>query len=209
MQTETSSTLPAAGDFLSFTSERTESIPDGRYNMRLTTLCYLEKDGCYLMMNRVKKQNDENQGKWIGVGGHLEENESPDECIQREVREETGAVLTNWKLRGILTFILPDWGNEMTFLYTGEAEGDVRNDCEEGVLKWIPRREVMNLPLWEGDRVFLPLLESRKECFSLKLVYAKGGRFLEYTLDGKTCMPEAAEHASICQAETMSQPNKE
>ena len=77
--------------------------------MRLTTLCYIEKDGCYLMMNRNKKKNDENQGKWIGVGGHLEDNESPEECIVREVREETGMELTEWKLRVILTFILPDW----------------------------------------------------------------------------------------------------
>ena len=126
--------------------------------MRLTTLCYIEKDGCYLMMNRNKKKNDENQGKWIGVGGHLEDNESPEECIVREVREETGMELTEWKLRGILTFILPDWGNEMTFLYTGKAEGCVREECAEGVLKWIPKEKIMDLALWEGDRAFLPLL---------------------------------------------------
>ena len=153
--------------------------------MRLTTLCYLEKNGCYLMMNRIRKKNDENQGKWIGVGGHLEENESPEECIQREVREETGAELVSWKLRGILTFILPDWGNEMTFLYTGTAEGEVRKECDEGILEWIPREKVMDLPLWEGDLVFLPLLQSREDFFSIKLIYAEGGRFLGYMLDGK------------------------
>ena len=97
--------------------------------MRLTTLCYIEKDGCYLMMNRNKKQNDENQGKWIGVGGHLEENESPEECIVREVREETGMELTEWKLRGILTFILPDWGNEMTYV-DKQAAYSISANCE-------------------------------------------------------------------------------
>ena len=153
--------------------------------MRLTTLCYLEKDGCYLMMNRNRKQNDENRGKWIGVGGHLEESESPEECIAREVLEETGARLTQWKLRGILTFILPDWGNEMTFLYTGKAEGEVREECDEGILRWIPREKVMDLPLWEGDRLFLPLLESRSDCFSMKLIYAPGGDLIGYSLDGQ------------------------
>ena len=140
--------------------------------MRLTTLCYIEKDGCYLMMNRNKKKNDENQGKWIGVGGHLEDNESPEECIVREVREETGMELTEWKLRGILTFILPDWGNEMTFLYTGKADGCVREECAEGVL-------------WEGDRAFLPLLEKSEDCFSMKLIYASGGELKGCVLDGK------------------------
>ena len=153
--------------------------------MRLTTLCYIEKDGCYLMMNRNKKQNDENQGKWIGVGGHLEDNESPEECIVREVREETGMELTEWKLRGILTFILPDWGNEMTFLYTGKAEGCVREECAEGVLKWIPKEKIMDLALWEGDRAFLPLLENREDCFSMKLIYASGGELKGCVLDGK------------------------
>ena len=153
--------------------------------MRLTTLCYIEKDGCYLMMNRNKKQNDENQGKWSGVGGHLEENESPEECIVREVCEETGMELTEWKLRGILTFILPDWGNEMTFLYTGKAEGCVREECSEGVLKWIPKEKIMDLALWEGDRAFLPLLENREDCFSMKLIYAAGGELKGCVLDGK------------------------
>lgn len=168
--------------------------------MRLTTLCYLENDGCYLMMNRVRKQNDENQGKWIGVGGHLEEDESPEECIRREVLEETGARLTQWKLRGILTFILPDWGNEMTFLYTGKAEGDIREECDEGILQWIPKERIMDLPLWEGDRVFLPLLQTREDCFSLKLVYEKGGCFVRYSLDGQAecaapgCDHEGTEH---------------
>lgn len=154
-------------------------------SMRLTTLCYIERDGRWLMMNRVKKKNDENAGKWIGVGGHLEDGESPEECIAREVREETGLTLKNARLRGILTFILPDWGDELTFLYTGEAEGEPLSDCPEGVLRWIPRAEALSLPLWEGDRVFLPLLDTRQDCFSLKLIYAPGGRLTGWAQDGK------------------------
>ena len=151
--------------------------------MRLTTLCYVERDGCYLMLHRIKKAQDENAGKWIGIGGHLEENESPEECVHREALEETGLRLTHLTLRGILTFILPDWGNELTFLYTARAEGAPKRECAEGVLRWVPVEEVPRLPLWEGDRVFLPLLRERRECFSLKLVYAAGGKLLRYELD--------------------------
>ena len=154
-------------------------------SMRLTTLCHIERDGCWLMMNRVKKQTDENAGKWIGVGGHLEEGESPEECVAREVREETGLTLKNARLRGIITFILPEWGNEMTFLYTGEADGEITGECGEGVLRWVPIDQVPSLPLWEGDRVFLPLLRTRQDCFSLKLIYAPGGWLTGCVLDGK------------------------
>ncbi|MBQ9263536.1 MAG: 8-oxo-dGTP diphosphatase [Clostridia bacterium] len=152
--------------------------------MRLTTLCYLERDGCYLLMHRVKKAQDENAGKWIGVGGHLEENESPEECVRREVMEETGTALQSCRLRGILTFILPDWGNEITFLYTGTVDGEVRADCPEGILRWVPKEDVLDLPLWEGDRIFLPLLESEQACFCLKLVYEKDGSLSGAFLDG-------------------------
>ena len=153
--------------------------------MRLTTLCYIEKEGCWLMMHRVKKNQDENAGKWIGIGGHLEENESPEECIRREAREETGMELTDLRLRGIITFILPAWGNELTFLYTaktGSAELQLP-DCAEGVLEWVPIEKVPELPLWEGDKVFLPLLQSRKEVFSLKLIYDEDGNLLSYDLE--------------------------
>lgn len=153
--------------------------------MRITTLCYAENSGRWLMMHRTKKDADENAGKWIGLGGHLQEDETPEECIRREVREEAGLELQNLRLRGILTFILPDWGNELTFLYTAEAEDLPLPECGEGVLRWIPKEQVMNLPLWEGDRVFLPLLQTRQEVFSLKLVYAPGGALLE------TCMEES------------------
>lgn len=152
--------------------------------MRITTLCYAENNGRWLMMHRTKKRVDENAGKWIGLGGHLREDETPEECIRREVREEAGLELRNLRLRGILTFILPDWGNELTFLYTAEA-GDNRPlpECAEGVLRWVPVEEVLTLPLWEGDRAFLPLLRSRPECFSMKLVYAPGGALVDTLLE--------------------------
>ena len=151
--------------------------------MRLTTLCYIRRNNCYLMLHRVRKDQYENAGKWIGIGGHLEENESPEECIRREAREETGLELSGLRLRGILTFILPDWGNELTFLYTAHADAGELTDCPEGVLEWIPAEKVLDLPLWEGDRVFLPLLQERQDCFSLKLNYASGGRLISYQLE--------------------------
>ena len=151
--------------------------------MSLTTLCYIEKDGCWLMLHRIKKAQDENQGKWIGIGGHLEENESPEECVLREAKEETGLSLTGLRLRGIITFILPDWGNELTFLYTAETNDSDLPDCPEGFLKWVPIDQVDSLPLWEGDRVFLPLLRTRRDCFSLKLIYRPGGELESWVLD--------------------------
>ncbi len=151
--------------------------------MRLTTLCYVERNGCWLMMHRVKKNEDENAGKWIGIGGHLEENESPEECIRREAMEEAGIRLTDLRLRGIITFILPDWGNELTFLYISHAEGEPPRECSEGIMEWIPVGKVMDLPLWEGDRVFLPLLQTLDEPFSLKLVYRPGGDLDSYALE--------------------------
>lgn len=150
--------------------------------MRLTTLCYIERDECYLMMNRNKKSNDENEGKWIGVGGHLEENESPEECVLREIKEETGLEVTDLRLRGIITFILPDWGNELTFLYTAKTDTAEAAPCSEGTLAWIPISKIPALSLWEGDRIFLPLLQSRQDCFSLKLIYSPGGALTGHSL---------------------------
>ena len=160
--------------------------------MQLTTLCYIERDGCYLMMNRNKKANDENEGKWIGVGGHMEENEAPEECVLREIKEETGLEVTNLRLRGIITFILPDWGNELTFLYTAKTDTAETLPCSEGTLAWIPISKIPELPLWEGDRIFLPLLQSRQDCFSLKLIYAPGGALTSYALDGGTAISAQA-----------------
>ena len=151
--------------------------------MRLTTLCYAENNGRWLMMHRVKKSVDENAGKWIGLGGHLREDETPEECIRREVREEAGLELEDLQLRGILTFILPDWGNELTFLYTARAKETFLPDCREGVLKWVPLGQVLDLSQWEGDRVFLPQLLERRKFFSMKLVYASGGALLETRME--------------------------
>ena len=151
--------------------------------MRLTTLCYVERDGCWLMMHRTRKSLDENAGKWIGLGGHLESGESPAECILREITEEAGIPVSDLRLRGIVTFILPDWGNELTFLYTARTDAEALPGCPEGELKWVPVSDVLSLPLWEGDRVFLPLLRTREDCFSLKLVYAPGGRLIESRLE--------------------------
>lgn len=147
--------------------------------MKLTTLCYVEYNGCYLMMHRVKKQLDENENKWIGIGGHLEENESPDECVRREALEETGMVLKDLQLRGILTFILPKWGNELTFLYTASVDSPRFEESDEGVLKWVPIDQIQDLNLWPGDRAFLPLLRTRQDCFSMKLIYDEEDLFLE------------------------------
>ena len=153
--------------------------------MRITTVCYVLSRGKMLMLHRIKKQQDENAGKWIGIGGHLEENESPEECIRREAKEETGLELSNLKLRGVITFIMPAWGNELTFLYTARSETEALSECSEGELKWIPENEVMSLPLWEGDRIFLPLMRTRKDCFSLKLIYDRNDILLKAVLDGK------------------------
>ena len=149
--------------------------------MRLTTLCYIEKDDRYLMLHRVRKDQDENAGKWIGIGGHLKEDESPEECVRREIREETGLEVRDLKLKGILTFVLPKWGNELTFLYTAKSESRDVKDCNEGILEWIPIEEVMGLPLWEGDRIFLPLLR-KNEFFSLKLVYDEEDHLVDYVI---------------------------
>ena len=142
----------------------------------LTTLCYIEHNDCYLMMHRISKKNDINQGKWIGVGGHFEANESPEDCLIREVQEETGLTLTHYRLRGIITFISNNWGCEYMHLYTadgfeGSPDPEQMAACNEGILKWIPKCEIYDLNLWEGDRIFLKLLMETDNFFSLKLEY--------------------------------------
>lgn len=152
----------------------------------MTTLCYIEQDGKYLMMHRIKKEHDINEGKWIGIGGHFEPGESPEECLLREAREETGLRLTSWHFRGIVTFTADNCPTEYMCLYTADAfEGTLVEDCREGVLKWVPREEVCSLSLWEGDRVFLELLTRDAPFFSLKLTY-ESDRLVECVLDGKT-----------------------
>ena len=153
--------------------------------MCATTLCYLEKDDSYLMMHRVKKKNDENKDKWIGVGGHMEDYESPEDCLLREVLEETGLTLTKYRFRGIVTFCLLGCETQYMFLYTAtEWEGEMLADCREGTLEWIPKSEIYKLPLWAGDKVFFQLLEQEYPFFSLKLVY-ENDLLKSCELDGK------------------------
>ena len=151
----------------------------------LTTLCYIEREDSYLMMHRVKKEKDINKDKWIGVGGHFEEGESPEECLFREVREETGLELTSWKLRGIITFVTDVYEPEYMFLYTADGYSGEITDCDEGTLEWVKKSDVYHLPIWEGDKVFFRLLEEREEFFSLKLRY-ESEKLVEVVLDGVT-----------------------
>ncbi|MCD8097348.1 MAG: 8-oxo-dGTP diphosphatase [Lachnospiraceae bacterium] len=151
----------------------------------LTTLRYIEQDGKHLMLHRVKKEHDVNEGKWIGVGGHFEEGESPEECLLREVREETGLRLVSWRFRGIVTFCADNAPTEYMCLYTADAfAGELSEDCAEGVLRWVPKEEVPTLPLWEGDRVFLELLTRDEPFFSLKLSY-EHDRLTKCVLNGQ------------------------
>ena len=149
----------------------------------MTTLCYIETEDSYLMLHRVSKKNDVNKDKWIGVGGHFEEGESPEECLLREVREETGLTLTSWRFRGIVTFTQEDYGTEYMCLYTADGfKGEIR-ECEEGVLEWIKKDELLKLNLWKGDLIFLKLLKDDAPFFSLKLSY-RGDELVDAVLDG-------------------------
>lgn len=152
--------------------------------MKNTSLCYIERDGCYLMLHRTKKVNDENHDKWIGVGGKFEEGESPEECMLREVKEETGLTLTAWRYRGIVTFVSDEWGGEYMHLFTADGYSGELKSCDEGELEWVEKQRLPALPIWEGDKIFLRLLDSAQPFFSLKLCYA-GERLVSATLDGK------------------------
>ena len=139
--------------------------------MRLTTICYIEQDGNYLMLHRTKKENDQSHDKWLGDGGKFEKDESPDECILREVKEETGLILTSYQLRGVMTFVSDIWETEYMFIYTAdEFEGELA-ECSEGDLQWIKKTEVMNLKLWEGDKIFLKKLIDGDGFFTVKMEY--------------------------------------
>ena len=151
--------------------------------MKNTTLCYIRRGDEVLLLHRIKKEDDENKGKWIGVGGKLEEGESPDECLLREVREETGLRLTSWRCRGIVTFVSDRWEGEYMHLFTADGfEGELIT-CDEGELVWVPRAQIPALPQWEGDRIFLRLIEEDRPFFSLKLCY-EGDRLTRAVLDG-------------------------
>ena len=146
-----------------------------------TSLCYIERGEQYLMLHRVKKQNDQNHDKWIGIGGKFEPGESPEDCVLREVREETGLTLTHWRYCGIVTFVLADWTEYMHLFCADGFEGTLR-ECDEGVLEWIDKSA---LPMWEGDKIFLDLMQAHRPFFSLKLVYDEADVLRAAVLDGK------------------------
>ncbi|MDY5969464.1 MAG: 8-oxo-dGTP diphosphatase [Bacteroidales bacterium] len=154
--------------------------------IRQTTLCYMERDGKYLMLHRVKKVKDASRDKWIGIGGKCEKDESPDECMVREVEEETGLAVKKWQYRGIVTFISDVWPCEYMHLFTClNWSGTLVCDCREGDLQWIGKEEIFNLALWEGDKIFLRLLmDEQQPFFSLKLVY-EGDMLVQAKLDGQ------------------------
>lgn len=152
--------------------------------VKMSTLCYLERDGAYLMLHRTKKENDINRGKWIGVGGRFEHGESPEECLCREVREETGYRLNDYRFRGLVTFVYGADTVEYMHLYTATGFDGVPVDCDEGELAWVKKKRIPSLELWEGDRIFLRLLAERDSFFSLKLVYDTEDRLVRAALDG-------------------------
>ena len=162
--------------------------------MRNSTLCYLRRNGCYLMLHRVKKAGDMNRDKYLGVGGGFEDGESPEDCVIRETLEETGLTLERWAYRGIVTFVSDRWETEYMHLFTSDVFSGTMRECDEGELEWIPVDEVERLPIWEGDRIFLRLLREDRPFFSLKLRY-EGERLAEAVLDGRE-IPTAREKGS-------------
>jgi len=153
--------------------------------VKLSTLCYIEKDDQYLMLHRVVKKNDVNKDKWIGVGGHFEEGESPEECVLREVREETGYTLTSYRYRGLVTFVFADIEMEYMSLFTADGFEGEPIPCNEGILEWVDIEKVWSLNLWEGDKIFFRLLDEQIPFFSLKLVYDTRGKLEYAALNGR------------------------
>ena len=150
-----------------------------------TTLCYIRQKGRCLMLHRVKKENDLNQDKWLGVGGKFEDKESPEDCLLREVREETGLTLTDYRFRAVVTFVAQGWETEYMHLYTATGWTGELTDCDEGTLEWVPKARVQELPIWEGDKIFFRLIEDpASPFFSLKMEY-QGDRLVRAVLDGK------------------------
>ena len=148
-----------------------------------TTLCYIEKDEKYLMLHRVKKKNDMNHDKWIGIGGKLEDGESPFDCARREVLEETGLRADALSYRGIVTFVSDEFGTEyMHLFHCNDFSGELPEECDEGVPRWVEKSRIPELPIWEGDKIFLKLLDTEKRFFSLKLVY-EGDTLVSHTLE--------------------------
>jgi len=150
----------------------------------MTTLCYIERDDRYLMLHRTRKEQDENKDKWIGIGGKFEAGESPEDCLLRECREETGLTLTDYRFRGLVTFVSDEWGTEYMHLFTATGFEGEQHLCDEGELEWIEKKRLLELTLWEGDKIFLRLLEEERPFFSLKLVY-RGEALAQAVLDGR------------------------
>lgn len=153
-----------------------------RIAMINTTLCYIEKDNKYLMLHRTKKENDVNEGKWIGVGGKFEKDETPEECLLREVKEETGLILTEYKLRAVITFISDSWETEYMYLFTANEFTGELITCDEGELKWVEKDRILNLNIWEGDKIFLKKMIEEDNFFTLKVVY-EGDKLVESVLE--------------------------
>ena len=151
--------------------------------MKNTTLCYIEKDGQYLMIHRVKKTEDINKDKWVGIGGKFEERETPFDCARREIMEETGLTVGKLNYRGLVTFVSDKYGTEYMHLFHSlDFSGDLIKDCDEGNLVWVDKQAVLDLPLWEGDKIFLDLLNRNVPFFSLKLEYC-GDTLVSHTLE--------------------------
>lgn len=150
----------------------------------LSTLCYIEKDNKYLMLHRIKKKNDVNEGKWIGVGGHFEADESPEECVLREVKEETGYTLTSYRFCGLVTFVSGDVVTEYMSLFHADGFEGEQIACDEGVLEWVDINKIQDLNLWRGDKIFLKLIAEKVPFFSLKLVYDGHDGLVSAVLNG-------------------------
>ena len=152
--------------------------------MRNTTLCHIEKDGKYLMLHRVKKQNDLNHDKWVGIGGKFEDKESPEECVLREVKEETGLSLNSHSYCGIVTFVSDIWETEYMHIFHSDDFSGTVKECDEGNLEWVEIKKLYDLPIWEGDKIFFKLIEEKTPFFSLKLEY-QGDRLINAVLNGE------------------------
>ena len=157
--------------------------------MKNTTLCYIQREGQYLMLHRVKKKNDVNQDKWVGIGGKFEDKESPEDCLLREVLEETGLTLTRYAYRGLVTFVSDQWETEYMHLFTADAFRGEIGPCDEGDLEWVDKDKVKDLPIWVGDKIFLDLLTREVPFFSLKLAY-EGESLVQAVLNGQVISTE-------------------
>ena len=150
-------------------------------NMILSTLCYIEKDKKYLMLHRTKKKNDINKDKWLGIGGKFEDGESPEECIIREVKEETGLTLNTYKLRCIVTYVSTNWETEYMYVFTSNDFSGELIECDEGDLQWIQKDRVTELNTWEGDKIFVDKIQKDNNFFTVKFNY-DGDKLIKYDL---------------------------